>query len=116
MVITRNTPLPVTRKKLFGTEAPNQRTVRLRIVEGETRDPRGCVQIGECIIRDLPPGLAQGAPVEVTFRYDASGRIHVRAVETTHQTSAAVDIERDSGFAPQELEAMADAVRELDVS
>lgn len=115
MVIARNTPLPVKRKKLFGTEAPNQRTVRLRIVEGETRDPRGCVQIGECVIRDLPPGLEQGAPVEVTFQYDTSGRIHVRAVETTHQTSAAVDIQRDSGFAPQELEAMADAVRELDV-
>ncbi|UCG17554.1 MAG: Hsp70 family protein [Phycisphaerales bacterium] len=115
MIIPRNTPLPVTRTKIFGTEAANQRVVRIPVVEGETRDPRGCTQIGECMIQELPPGLPQGSPVEVTFRYDTSGRVHIRAVETMYNTEASADIKRDSGFAPADLDALADAVRELDV-
>ncbi|MFQ5491711.1 MAG: Hsp70 family protein, partial [Phycisphaerae bacterium] len=35
-VIQRNTPLPTTRTKVFGTEVANQAMVRLRVVEGES--------------------------------------------------------------------------------
>ncbi|MHC4063328.1 MAG: Hsp70 family protein [Planctomycetota bacterium] len=87
--------------------------VRVPIVEGESRDPTACTAIGECVISDLPPGLPQGAPVEITFRYDPSGRIHVKAVELTHQTSAEAEIERDSGFLPSELEQLAGSVSKL---
>ncbi len=112
-IIPRNTPLPTTRTRVFGTEAPNQSMVRLRIVEGESRDPNACTQIGECVIHELPPGLPQGAPVEVTFRYDPSGRVRVKAVELTHQTSAEAEIERESGFEPSQLEQLADSVSKL---
>ena len=115
IVIQANTPLPTSRSKLFGTEAPNQRIVRLRVVEGESRDPRACTQIGECAIRDLPKGLPQGSPVEVTFRYDKSGRIHVQAVETTSQRRAEAYIRRDSGFDQMTIDAMIKAVGELTV-
>ena len=50
IIIPKNTPLPTSRIKVFGTEARDQRQVRLRITEGDSRDPRGCVQIGECMI------------------------------------------------------------------
>ncbi|HUU84159.1 MAG TPA: Hsp70 family protein [Phycisphaerae bacterium] len=112
-IIPRNTPLPTTRTKVFGTEAPDQWMVRLRIVEGESREPTACTQIGECVIRNLPPGLPQGAPVEVTFRYDPSGRLHVKAIELTHQTTAETEIERESGFQPTELDHMARSVTRL---
>ncbi|MCP4246235.1 MAG: Hsp70 family protein [bacterium] len=112
-IIPRNTPLPTARTKVFGTEAADQRMVRMRIVEGESRDPAACTQIGECVIRDLPRGLPQGAPVEVTFRYDPSGRIRVKAVELTQQISAEADIVRDSGFEPADIQQMADSVQQL---
>lgn len=115
VVIPKNTPLPTERVKIFGTEAANQRRVRLRIVEGDTRDPRGCVQIGECLIRHLPQGLPKGAPVEVTFRYDPSGRIHVRAVELQHSTAAEVELVRETGFEQVDLNRLRDAVLEIDV-
>ncbi len=115
IVIQANTPLPTSRTKLFGTEAPNQRMVRLRVVEGESRDPRACTQIGECAIRDLPKGLPQGSPVEVTFRYDKSGRIHVQAVETTSQKRAEAYIQRDSGFDQMTIDALTKALGELTV-
>jgi molecular chaperone DnaK len=112
-IIPRNTPLPTARTKVFGTEAPNQSIIRLRVVEGESRDPTSCTQIGECIVRDLPPGLPQGSPVEVTFRYDPSGMLHVKAVELTQKISAEVYIERESGFEPMELEKMTESVSQL---
>jgi molecular chaperone DnaK len=115
VVIPKNTPLPTERVKVFGTEAPNQRIVRLRIVEGDTRDPRGCTQIGECVVRHLPKGLPQGAPVEVSFQYDTSGRIHVKAIELTHGTNSSVELVRDTGFAQVELDRLTDAVSEIEV-
>ncbi|HRX86190.1 MAG TPA: Hsp70 family protein [Phycisphaerae bacterium] len=115
VIVPKNTPLPTTRVKVFGTEAANQRQVRLRITEGDARDPRGCTQIGECVIKLLPKGLPKGAPVEVSFNYDRSGRVHVRAVEMTSGASAAVEIRRDSGFSADVVEKMADIVAEIDV-
>ena len=115
VVIPRNTPLPTERVKVFGTEAANQRIVRLRIVEGDTRDTRGCTQLGECVIRDLPEGLPKGALVEVSFRYDTSGRIHVRAVELRHGNVAEVDLVRDTGFDQVDLMRLRDAVSEIEV-
>ncbi len=115
VIIPKNTPLPTSRVKLFGTEAKNQRQVRLRITEGDTRDPRGCTQIGECLIRQLPKGLPKGAPVEVSFRYDASGRIQVKAIELTSRISADVHLERTSGFEQEDLNKMKDAVSEINV-
>lgn len=112
-IIPRNTPLPTTRTKVFGTEAADQWIVRLRIVEGESRDPAGCTQIGECVIRNLPAGLPQGTPVEVTFRYDTSGRLHVKAVELTHRITAETQIQRESGFEPAQISDMAESVSKL---
>ncbi|NOT02001.1 MAG: Hsp70 family protein [Phycisphaerales bacterium] len=115
VVIPANTPLPTSRTKIFGTEAPNQRVVRCRVVEGDTRDPRGCTQIGEVTIRDLPKGLPQGTPVEVSFRYDRSGRIHVQAVEMSSGVRAEADIVRDSGFDQVTIGELTRAVSELAV-
>lgn len=115
VIIPKNSPLPSTRVKVFGTEAANQRQVRLRITEGDSRDPRGCTQIGECVIRLLPKGLPKGSPVEVSFTYDRSGRVQVRAVELTSGASADVAIRRDSGFSADVVEKMADIVAEIDV-
>ncbi len=115
VVIPANTPLPTSRTKVFGTEAANQRVVRVLVVEGETRDLRGCTQIGECVIRDLPKGLPQGSPVEVTFKYDKSGMIHVYAREKTTQIGSEASFTRDSGFDPVTLEELTDAIAQLKV-
>ncbi len=115
VVIPGNTPIPTARTKVFGTEAANQRIIRVPVVEGSSRDPRGCTQIGECVIRDLPKGLPQGSPVEVVFKYDRSGRIHVQATETTTQFTGEASIQRDSGFDQKTIEELTRAVRELTV-
>ncbi|MFW6170616.1 MAG: Hsp70 family protein, partial [Planctomycetota bacterium] len=78
ILIPRNTRLPATEKKVFRTHKQGQRSVLVRIVEGEATDPDHCSRIGKCSIRDLPPGLAKNTPIEVGFRYLENGRLNVR--------------------------------------
>jgi len=94
VLIPHNTPLPFSVKRAFGTVKDNQTSVTVRVVEGESRDPMECIPVGACSIQQLPPGLKTGSPVEITFTYDNSGRLHVEAVETTSGKWASVAIER----------------------
>jgi len=104
-LVPQNSPLPCAVRKQFGTVRDRQNMVTVQIVEGESRDPRECILVGQCTIEQLPDGLPKGSPVEVTFRYDNSGRVHVAAKEVTSGKGAAVSIERGVGAAQKERDA-----------
>jgi len=95
VLIPRNTPLPARAVRVFTTARQNQRSVRVPVVEGESERPEDCIALGECIVRDLPPGLPQGAAIEVEYRYAANGRISVMARIPSVRYSAQVEIQRD---------------------
>jgi molecular chaperone DnaK len=77
IVIPRNTPLPISAKRVFKTQKADQRSVLVQIVEGESVSAEDCVQLGKCTVRDLPPGLPDQTPIEVRFRYLENGRLTV---------------------------------------
>lgn len=93
-LIKANTPLPCAFRQRFGTFTPNQKQVKLHIVESgqSTDDPH--VELGMCVIEELPEKLPQGAPIEVTIRYDEQGRVHVEAIDLTSGTGAKTSIIR----------------------
>lgn len=96
ILIPKNTSLPCHKVRKCKTAHPNQRTVKVAAVEGESLRPEQCIQLGYCVIRDLPPGLPAGTPVEVEYRYASNGRISVRARVPSVRQSAQVEIQRDS--------------------
>ena len=57
ILIPRNTPLPVSAKRLFKTAKQDQRSILVQIVEGESPSADDCTPIGRCTVADLPPGL-----------------------------------------------------------
>ena len=67
ILIPRNTPLPVTAKRVFHTQKAGQKSILVQIVEGESASPDDCSQIGKCVVRDLPPNLPAQTPIEVRF-------------------------------------------------
>ena len=77
VLIPRNTPLPVTAKRVFRTQKHDQKSILVQIVEGENASPDACSQVGKCSIRSLPSEMEAGTPVEVRFRYLANGRLTV---------------------------------------
>ena len=105
IMIPKNTPVPCSFSQRFVTNSPNQRTIHVYILEGDTRDPDACSQIGDFRVVDLPPNLPAGSPVEVTYSYDANGRIHASAKELTSNKTANAEIVRDSGLTEQNVDA-----------
>ncbi|MEI7687833.1 MAG: Hsp70 family protein, partial [Planctomycetota bacterium] len=79
ILIPKNTPLPATVTRVFKTNKPNQPTVVIRVVEGESERPEACIQVGVCRIEDLPANLPQGTPVQVSYSYHESGQLEVTA-------------------------------------
>src|SRR5256885_17172924 len=63
VLIPRNTPLPASATKIYGTMKENQPEVIIRILEGESVDVEQCAMLGPCNITNLPAILPMGPPV-----------------------------------------------------
>jgi molecular chaperone DnaK len=90
-IIARGTVVPVERKRTVYTITENQRKAMIPIVQGEHHLAAANTQLGEVVIEPIPPSPAH-SPVEVTFRLDLSGVLHVSAQHLPSGTSAAVQI------------------------
>ncbi|WP_166823454.1 Hsp70 family protein [Thalassoroseus pseudoceratinae] len=100
-LIPENTALPTDQTKHFGTVVPNQRRVKLQVVESGTSPEQPPVVLGECRINDLPADLPSGSQVAVTIRYDESARVHVSAVDVASGKRAAAEIIRQENMVAQ---------------
>ena len=93
-LIPKNSPLPARKVKRFQTAKSNQTNVKVAVIEGESPQPEHCISLGECVVRDLPPGLPKGTPIEVDYQYGTNGRLTVAARVPSVRLSAHVKIER----------------------
>ena len=104
VMIKRNTRLPAEKKQVFKTVRDNQERVSVQVIEGDAPDPKACSLLGKCRITDLPADLPKGSLIEVTYSFDESGRIHVRAKDQTGGKEAAIEIERRSGLTGKQID------------
>jgi molecular chaperone DnaK len=104
VLIPKNTPLPFTRKKKFQTYKTGQRAVLIKILEGESDRPGFCTPIGVCTIAALPPDLPAGAPIEVSYTYQANGRLQVQARLRDHDAGVTVEFQRENSLPDDDLE------------
>ncbi len=104
IMIPKNTQIPFSKSQRFVTNTDNQQRIHVHILEGDAQDPDACTQIGDFRVVGLPPNLPKGSPVEVTYEYDANGRIHASAKELTTNTEATTEIVRDYGLDDQGLD------------
>jgi len=103
VLIPRNTALPARVSQRFATKQAGQRSIVVQVLEGESSLPRECTAIGHTAVRDLPAGLAQGWPVEVTFEYGTNGRLTIRAAVTGTNRESVLELERDVGLSHEGL-------------
>jgi molecular chaperone DnaK len=94
ILIPRNTALPHSGSQVFRTGNTGQSQIHIRIVEGESPDPRECNLLGKFSIEPLPAGLPAGSPIRLHYSYDESGRIKVRAVVDVPSLQTEVRIAR----------------------
>ncbi len=103
LMIPRNSKLPIEVHRTFATSEPNQQRVTIRVMEGDAPDPDACSLLGNCRITGLPKDLPKGSPIEVTYAFDASGRVRVKAKDKTGGKEAEIEIERRGGLNDKQL-------------
>jgi molecular chaperone DnaK len=103
VLIGKNSPLPARVTKRFKTARDGQRSLVVRVVEGESEQPEACTAVGQFVVRDLPPDLPAGWPVEVSYRYEENGCLRVSARLVGHKVKAATEFVRDNSLSEGDL-------------
>jgi molecular chaperone DnaK len=104
ILIPRNTPLPVSARRVFKTQRAGQKSILVQIVEGESATPEDCSQIGKCVVRDLPQDLPAQTPIDVRFRYLENGRLTIMVNVQGTENELKHEITRENSLTTEQLE------------
>lgn len=103
ILIPKNTPLPASVKRIFRTERANQKSILVRLVEGESALPENCADVGQCQVRGLPRDFPAHSPVEITVGYAANGRLTVHVSAPGAGVKLEHEIERENMLTPEQI-------------
>jgi molecular chaperone DnaK len=110
VIIPRNTPIPVSFKRIFKTQKAGQASILVQIVEGESLRAEECAAVGRCTVADLPRQLPAQSPVEVRFDYLDNGRLRVLVKVIGTDRWNQLEIHREQGLNVDQLRAWRDFV------
>ncbi|MCP4146155.1 MAG: Hsp70 family protein [bacterium] len=106
-LIKKNCTVPAEFTDTFVTLYDNQDYVGLPIMENEvtedTNPVEKSIEIGNVTL-EMPPGLPEGAPLDVTFKLNAEGRLDIKAVEAKEKREVNATLETKSILQGEELE------------
>ena len=80
-LLDKNAPIPIERTRVFTTARDNQTRVEIDCCRGESRRYTENEPLGTLVLEDLPPRPRGDVQIEVPFRVDADGILHVRAAD-----------------------------------
>ncbi len=80
-IVHRNSRVPATETRTFATANDNQESVRVTVRQGESRNSAENEFLGEFVLTGLSPAPRMQTKVDVAFRIDGNGMLHVSAVE-----------------------------------
>eukprot|EP01114_Cavostelium_apophysatum_P003679 TRINITY_DN1377_c0_g1_i1.p1 TRINITY_DN1377_c0_g1~~TRINITY_DN1377_c0_g1_i1.p1 ORF type:complete len:664 (+),score=226.56 TRINITY_DN1377_c0_g1_i1:274-2265(+) len=116
-IIDRNTTIPIKRSKVFTTAEDAQTEVEVKVLQGERSMASDNKLLGKFILDGLPP-VPRGVPqIEVIFDVDASGVVHVNAIDKKTGKSQAIKVQAKGGLSEDEIQNLikeAEANKELD--
>jgi molecular chaperone DnaK len=80
-ILDKNSPIPIERTRMFTTARDNQTRVEIDCCRGESRRYAENEPLGALLLDGLPPKPRGDLKIEVCFRVDADGILHVRATD-----------------------------------
>ena len=111
-VIHRNSTIPISSEQVFSTVSPNQRSVTVRVFQGDARRIDDNVFLGDLEVTGLPPGPA-GSPFYIRFTYDISGALEVEAYAEGGKKSRTILTNHVKGLDAKLTESAKQRIREL---
>jgi molecular chaperone DnaK (HSP70) len=116
-MLPRNSEVPMSHMMDFGTDAPNQSGVEIKVMAGErdSPEPLDCKDVGVATL-ELPSGLPARSPIRVSFNINRDGRLSVSAVDLTGGGSINAEFETEAVLNADEVAERSTALRLLSVS
>lgn len=105
-ILPRGTPIPCEAAQVFTTYADGQTGFELHVVQGERELVSDVRSLARFTLRGIPPMAAGLARLEVRFRVDADGILHVAARERTTGLEQTVDVQPSHGLDEATIERM----------
>jgi molecular chaperone HscC len=103
-IIERNTVIPASRSERFYTLYANQTSVRIEVLQGESRRTKDNILLGELDI-PVPPGPAGQESVDVRYTYDINGILEVEVnVASTGESKRAIIEKNPGATTPEQIE------------
>lgn len=97
VLIPRNSTMPANKSQTFSNNADNQRSVEIKVYEGERALVSQCQCLGTFTLTDIPPMPRGKARITVNFDINTDGILVVSAEEGTAGKKHAITIENDKG-------------------
>ena len=105
-IIERNTTIPTEKSQIFSTAADNQPSVDIHVLQGEREMADGNKTLGRFELSGIPPA-PRGVPrIEVTFKIDADGIVHVSAKDLGTGKEQKITITSSGGMSNEEIDRM----------
>ena len=105
-VIDRNTTIPCEKAKIFTTADDYQTSVDINILQGERPLAKDNHSLGRFTLSGIPPAPMGIPQIEVTFKIDANGIMHVTAKDLATNKDASITISGSVTLKDEEIEKM----------
>jgi molecular chaperone DnaK len=80
-LLDKNAPIPIEKTRVFTTARDNQTRVEIDCCRGEDRLYSNNEPLGTLVLQELPAGPRGELQIEVSFRVDSDGILHVSAAD-----------------------------------
>lgn len=105
-LIERNTTIPTEESKVFTTAQDNQTAVQIHVVQGERAMAKDNHSLGQFNLTGIPPSPKGVPQIEVTFKMDENGILHVSAEDKGTGKEESITVESTGQLSEDDIDQM----------